>query len=187
MRRCYGEDGAPSADAVVSLWSWLYETNEPRVATTAVTDSNGKFRVNSILPGRYRLTAVHRDADAVFIGAQGGDRLASGTTFSVSDRSDGCFAVINLRRQPVYTIRGRTTAASSPTERRTVRLMLVGGDAFPFESVAEVHADGRYKFTSVPAGSYQFFGGATGAGFLVDRDIEDLDITISWPSKAQGN
>jgi hypothetical protein len=30
-------------------------------------------------------------------------------------------------------------------------------------------------------------GGATGAGFPVGHDIDDLDITIRWPSKTKGN
>jgi hypothetical protein len=184
----YQEDGIPAVGASVTLWPWLFETKEPRSMITAATDSSGAFRIKSILAGRYRLSAVHRESGGVSIGALGGFRLANGETFSVPDQVAACSAVITLHRQRVYTIRGRTSPAeSSRPQRRTVRLILIEGDAFPFESVVEVHPDGQYEFTNVPAGRYQFYGGATGAGFLVNHDIDDLDIAIIWPSKAKEN
>jgi hypothetical protein len=88
-----------------------------------------------------------------------------------------------IRAQPTYTIRGRTEAADPAAKTRTARLILISGDAYPFESTAVIQADGRYEFRDVPPGRYQFFAASTGSAFNVSADIDDLNINITWPQQ----
>lgn len=177
------EDGSPAGEARVFVWPFPVGSEKPRAAATAIADSDGRFRMGSVLEGKYALSAMLSSSDGVFIGALGGRRALDASPLAVPDSSGACTLSVTLSRQPGYTVRGKTQAGAPSATARTVRMIMTRGDAYPFESTAAVHANGQYEFRNLPPGSYQFFAGSTGSGFSVNGDIEDVHIEIRWPDR----
>lgn len=174
-------DGSAAADTKVFLWAAPIAKSEPRAADTALTKADGTFRMESVLEGQYALSAVRVSLHSVIAGASGDKSLADAKVLDLPSFPENCSLQLTIRAQPTYTIRGRTDAADPAAATRTARLILMSGDAFPFESTASIQADGRYEFRDVPPGRYQFFAGWTGAGIDVSANIEDVNIDIKWP------
>jgi hypothetical protein len=174
-------DGRPVARARVYLWPLPLSKEEPRVANFAMASEDGSFQMAGIREGLYVLSAARTDSGGIAVGAFGGARMAEATPLALPDAASGCTLAFAIRPYPTYSVRGRTAAGPG----RTTRMILRGGDAFPFESTAVVQADGRYEHR-VPAGDYRFFASNLGSGFRVDRDIDDLEIDIPWPKSTEG-
>lgn len=173
------DNGNAAVRASVYLWSLPFPKEEPRAANMATTDENGFFQMEAVTEGKYILSAMLQDLNGVYLGAFGGMRPLDGVPLSLPNSSMGCPLLFAIHPQPTYSVRGRTQGGSG----RTVRMALIGGDAFPFESSALVQPDGRYEFRHIPAGRYQFTAGWTGGGVNVNADIEDVDIDVKWPDR----
>jgi hypothetical protein len=176
-------DGSAAADTKVFLWGTPMAKSEPRAASSAVTDAEGRFRMESVLEGQYALSAVRVSPHSVLAGSSGDRGLADAKVLDLPSFPENCTLQLMIRTQPTHTIRGRTEATDPAARTRTARLILTSGDAFPFESTAAIQADGRYEFRDLPPGRYQFFAGWTGSGFDVEADIEDINIDIKWPDQ----
>lgn len=176
------DDGRPAQKTRILLWPFPIGEREPRYANSVTTDDDGWFRIDSVVEGKYALSALSQTGDGIFAGAFGGRRLAEAATLTLPANSDACSYLIAVYPQALYTIRGRTEPASASSGPRTIRLIQEIGDTSPFEVSASVQPDGRYEFRNIPAGYYQMFAGGTGAGIEVTRDIDDLRIEIRWPS-----
>lgn len=178
-------DGSAATDTEVFLWATPMARSEPRAAQMTVTEADGTFRMDSVSEGQYALSAVRALSHGILVGASGDRGLVNAKVLSLPGFPADCSLRLTIRPQNTYTIRGRTEAADPAARPRTARLVLMSGDAFPFESTATIQSDGRYEFSDVPAGRYQFFAGWTGAAFDVNADIEDLSVTIKWPSQTK--
>jgi hypothetical protein len=173
------ENGNAAPHATVYLWSLPFPQEEPRVANMSTTDEDGFFRLEEVTEGKYILSAISHEASGVSLGAFGGTRPSDAVPLSLPDESTNCSLLLTIHPQRTYSVRGRTKAGPG----RTARAILTSGDAFPFEATAVVQPDGRYEFSNIPAGRYQFFAGWTGSGFDVEADIEDVNIDIKWPDQ----
>ena len=172
------ENGGPVAGATVVLWP-LPRSKWPRAAATTTSRSDGKFTFNSVLEGRYLVTASRHDSNGALSGAFGGRNLTDAATLSVP----GSLlrpVPITVHRQPVYILRGQTEAPGQSSEKRVIYLRMVHGDAIPFEWSAIVQPDGRYEFRNVPAGFYQLNGGSNGYGFELAGNL-NLPDEFNWP------
>ena len=176
-------DGSAAADTKVFLWATPMAKSEPRAAEMTTTKSDGTFSMPSVLEEHYALSAVRASQHSILVGASGDRGLADAKVLNLPIFPEDCSLQLMIRPQTTYTIRGRTEAADPTARPRTARLILMGGDAFPFESMAIIQADGRYEFSDLPAGRYQFFAGSMGAGFDVNADIDDLKVDIKWPDQ----
>lgn len=174
------ENGNPAKQATVSLWPFPFEEDEPRSANSATVDSDGRFHMDSVLEGEYVLSAVRRDATHVLAGAAGGHRPSDGAALLVPDSTGGCSVSFTVHPLPGYTVRGRTEPVRASSGVRKAHLVMMRGDALPYEATIDVGADGRYEFLNVPAGYYNLQGGATGAGFEVSGNIDNLGVTFMW-------
>jgi hypothetical protein len=176
------EDGSRAAKARVFLWPLPMARREPRAAYSELTDGEGRFQLESVQEGTYVLSAMYSNTAGIMVGAFGGTRPSDAAALAVPDSAEGCSLSVTLHRQPGYTVKGRTQAGGA--EQRKVRMILTSGDAYPFESTAEVQPDGRYEFHNVPPGDYQFFAGWTGWGYEITSDTED-NVDIKWPDAAE--
>jgi hypothetical protein len=176
------DDGRPANNTRILLWPLPIGEREPRYANSVTTDDDGWFQMDSVVEGKYVLSALSQTGDGVFAGAVGGRRLAEAATLTLPSDSEACSYSITVYPQTLYTIRGRTEPASTSSGPRTIRLIQKMGDTSPFEVSVSVQPDGQYEFRNIPAGYYQMFAGWTGAGFEVTRDINDLRIEIRWPN-----
>ena len=177
-----------AARATVYLWALPLSTVEPRVANMVTSDEKGFFRMDAEMSHGRQVRPAARCATTgkeFRAGCSGRrlDRLGPGAALHVAARFFGGLVQGRLRShpEPTYSVRGRTQAGPG----RTVRIILMSGDAFPFGATAAVQPDGRYEFRNVPAGRYQFFAGWTGSGINVSGDVEDVKIDISWPDQTR--
>jgi hypothetical protein len=177
------EDGNPVGKARVILWPFPVAKEQPRAANMAFTNGDGWFRMESVLEGKYALSAMSADSGAVLAGAYGGRRPVDAPALSLPVSSEVCSLVVIVHPQPGYFVRGHTEPGEPSSGARTARMIMTRGHTFPFESTAIVQPNGQYEFRNVPAGLYHFFAGWTGSGFEVTDDIDDLDIDIKWPDE----
>lgn len=173
-------DGSAAADTKVFLWATPMAKSEPRAANMTTTQADGRFRMESVLDGQYALSAVRVSLHSILTGASGDRALADAKVLDLPISTEDCSLQLMIRPQPTYTVRGRTEAADPAGAPRSARLILTSGDAFPYEVKTTIQADGRYEFSDVPPGHYQFFAGWTGSAFDVKADKE-VHINIKWP------
>jgi len=110
-----------------------------------VTEADGRFSLNRLAPGVYRLYAQYNS---------GGRQLQSGTVDVKLDSADQTGVELSLNGGGELT--GTLEAAGLPAERRTVRLQPVDPAIFmPVPLTGDVDRDGAFKIANVPAGKYR--------------------------------
>lgn len=135
--------------------------------------------MENVIEGDYALSAVRSDETGVYTAASGSKHLATAESFSLPRFPEDCSLRLVLRRAPTYTVRGKT--APPPADRVSrPKIILRHGDAYPFEMSVPMSSDGRYEFKAIPAGYYNFFAGNVGAGFALDQDVDDVDVSVDW-------
>jgi hypothetical protein len=175
-------DGSPAAETKVFLWATPMAKSEPRAAYTTITNADGRFLIEPVLEGQYALSAVRISLHSVLAGASGDRGLADAKVLDLPIFPEDCSLQLMIRPQPTYTVRGRAEPPDPAAGTKTARLILKSGAAYPFESTATIQADGRYEFSDVPPGRYQFFAGSIGSAFDVKGDKE-VNINIRWPQQ----
>ena len=177
--RVTSEDGRPAANAKVYLWPTPQSKRDLRATNTAASDQRGGFRMENVIEGNYALSAVRSDETGVYTAASGSEHLATAESLSLPLFPEECSLRLVLRHAVTYNVRGRT--APPPADRISrAKIIMSHGDAYPFERSVPISSDGRYEFKAVPAGYYSFFAGSVGAGFNVDQDIDDVDVSVDW-------
>jgi hypothetical protein len=175
-------DGSAAADTKVFVWTAPMARSQPRAANMTITKADGRFRMDSVLEGQYVISAVRVSPHSVLAGASGDRGLADPKILDLPSFPENCSLQLTVRPLPTYSVHGRTEAGDPAAPSRTARLILVSGDAFPFETTATIQADGSYEFTDVPPGHYQFFAGSMGSAFDVKSDRE-VNFNIKWPDQ----
>ena len=162
--------GDPAINIVVEAQRYAYDATGRRLVTVqlARTDDRGRYRVHSLPPGEYLLTA---GPDPLEQAARGATPVALGHTFypgtgrpdearpiplSVGQTASGLD--ISLTRVPVVGLTGRVRQSSGqPVTDMMVRLQRVGGPVGEVRGFS-VPAGDQFDFPNVPAGEYWLMG-----------------------------
>ena len=162
--------GDPAMNVVVEAQRFAYDVTGRRLLTVqmARTDDRGRYRVHTLPPGEYLLTA---GPDPLEQAARGATPLALGHTFYPgTGRPDEARSIplavgqtasgvdIALTRVPMVTVGGRVRQSSGqPVKEMTVRLQRVGGPVGEVRGFSAPDSD-RFDFPNVPAADYWLMG-----------------------------
>lgn len=169
----HDENGEPVSGAnVVALRS---VGDREIVGSTAIADSNGRYRLHGLSPGRYRVAATYGQA-VLAVGSTGGSmthpRLGSGALFhpahgeSMALDPGGELTGIDfvIRQGPRHTVSGKVDLEL--TEGRFWVSLAQAQEPGMAYAVAQTHADGRFEVSGIAAGDYRVLasGPVTGRG-----------------------
>jgi protocatechuate 3,4-dioxygenase beta subunit len=169
--RVLDDFGEPVSGAVIQLARRLSSGSNSSFlfgggATTS--DDRGLFRLSAIDPGRYAVQASHAEAREVLYPEPGGGVTAYLPTFAPStadpqqaeviDAQPGAESspvTIRLRREPVFTVRGRALdAQGNPLSRFRAGFHPTASTFSPIQfSLSQTFPDGRFELPGVPAGT----------------------------------
>lgn len=188
--------GDPAINVVVEAQRYAYDATGRRLMTVqmARTDDRGRYRVHTLPPGEYLLTA---GPDPLEQAARGATPVALGHTFypgtgrpdearpiplSVGQTASGLD--ISLIRVPVVGLSGRVRQSSGrPVTDMMVRLQRVGGPVGEVRGFS-VPAGDQFEFPNVPAGEYWLMGVVRPAP---DADLEFGVVRITVADQPQPN
>jgi beta-lactamase regulating signal transducer with metallopeptidase domain len=162
------QDGDPVPDASVTAYRQVYIYGRKSIQSAGeskVTDDEGMFRIIGLAPGRYFVevvpptgrvalrATVRPPADVGTIYPSAFD-VATATPVEVTLGAVLSQIDIRLRRERLYTVKGKVTLNGSPI-RAVLTVVPAGanlrGRAQPLQSVAE---QGVFEVQNVPAGKY---------------------------------
>lgn len=162
--------GDPAISVVVEAQRYAYDATGRRLMTVqmARTDDRGRYRVHTLPPGEYLLTAGPDPLDQA---ARGATPIALGHTFYPgTGRSDEARPIplavgqtasgvdIALTRVPVVSLNGRVRQSSGqPVKDMMVRLQRVGGPVGEVRGFSVPNGD-QFDYPTVPAGEYWLMG-----------------------------
>jgi protocatechuate 3,4-dioxygenase beta subunit len=162
--------GDPAISVVVEAQRYAYDATGRRLMTVqmARTDDRGRYRVHTLPPGEYLLTAGPDPLDQA---ARGATPIALGHTFypgtgrpeearpiplAVGQNASGFD--IALTRVPVVALNGRVRQSSGqPVKDMMVRLQRVGGPVGEVRGFSVPNGD-QFEYPNVPAGEYWLMG-----------------------------
>lgn len=169
--RVLDDFGEPVSGAIVQLARRLTARGSTSdiPGISASTDDLGNFRLPAVEPGRYVVQAVHAESREVLYPEPGGAVTAYAPTYAPSTTDpqqaeliDARAAeetgpvVIRLRREPVFSVRGRVLdAEGNPLSNAQVFLRSTAGfSIFLQPGQARAFPDGRFELLGVPRGDW---------------------------------
>jgi len=168
------EAGAPgnSATALVSI---------------AMTDNEGHYRLENVLPGRYYIMAGFVDLPSYYPGVAATSGANIVNVLSGTPVTGINFAIANTVG---VTVSGRVRRATGTGGVGGQRLGLLGGNS-PIQEVSTT-ADGSFQIQRVRPGSYQLLsaGARSSPGLSVvvgDKDVTGLELVIVPTVEVTGN
>jgi hypothetical protein len=206
--------GGPAAGlrvaAVEASDSGRSARTEVLMASIAETDSEGRFRLEDIPPGRYHIVAGRLDAPTYYPGARGVSNattvtVAAGATISGIDFSAVAPLKVTGRivGQPAGMVNASTAMirlipgepSSNPALPNLAPSVFVfGGNLFsgPPGLVSPISADGSFEFGDVPSGPYtlQYTGPSVRSSIqypILVRDRNVTDLVVAAPGTVFGH
>jgi protocatechuate 3,4-dioxygenase beta subunit len=212
--RVLDDFGEPVSGAIVQLARRLTARGSTSdiPGMSASTDDLGNFRLPAVEPGRYVVQAVHAESREVLYPEPGGAVTAYVPTYAPSTTDpqqaeiiDARAAeetgpvVIRLRRDPVFSVRGRVLdAEGNPVPNAQVFLRSAAGFAlFLQPGQARTFPDGRFELPGVPRGDWYLTAlprqRATGARLALSTRIavsqaplDDVVVRAAPPQRITG-
>ena len=176
--------------------------------TSARADAEGRFRINNVAPGNYRLTAraqirgpqPPRGAGAVnaeMNGGRGGapdaQRPEPITLWGSADVTVDGRPVSNvmLALQNGMSVSGQLTfegSSAPPADLTRIRVSITSADAGPLSAnaAARLDANGRFMLTSVPPGRYRISAGGAPSWFVESAVVGGQDA-LDFPFEVKPN
>jgi 5-hydroxyisourate hydrolase-like protein (transthyretin family) len=128
----------------------------PIVSLTATTNAEGRFQIQNVQPGEYRVYATRETG---YVPGEYGQRSPTGEGLPLVVESGQRYSGLRLSLTPVGSITGRVTNVSGePAEQ--IRMGLVreayrdGVRSWTFAQTSLTDDRGEYRFYSVPPGKY---------------------------------
>jgi 5-hydroxyisourate hydrolase-like protein (transthyretin family) len=192
-------DGKPAAGVRVGALE-IREAgvnSDQSVMSLAETDQNGRYRLEQVPPGRYRITAGALDTPTYFPGVAG---VSGATIVTVAPMAnvtgiDFRLAVAQALRFSGKIIRqdntGQTVGAPA-TAARPVTQIRLQGQGVPVV-MAAVGADGSFEFTNVRPGTYRVIPNPQPLRMpqvtvtLVDVDITGYELIVPLMVQISGS
>jgi hypothetical protein len=141
-------------------------------ASIVETESDGRYRLENIPPGRYYITAGFVTTPTYYPGVTA---LTDAATVTVTSGRTVEAIDFTMRIPQGLKVSGRFVVLPSP--RSTPSVIALTGGFSPIE--AQVRADGSFEFVHVPPGSYMlqnFFGLPPLMVVVSDKDVTGLEV-----------
>ncbi|MBN9659291.1 MAG: carboxypeptidase regulatory-like domain-containing protein [Acidobacteria bacterium] len=201
--RVVDENGDPVAGATVELTARAGRLNRLSVASTggaATSDDRGMFLIHRASPGRYLLSATHMESRNVIYPLRGGGVSGYVRTFlpgvsdpeqaqwlDVTPGSEQSGLVIQLRREPVYRVRGLAVDESGAPVPRFVVSVLTALGIVPLQN--RTFLNGQFEIEGLRPGEYWLLARSVAMGDrgqsarmalnLGQGDVDNLQIRLS--------
>lgn len=188
--------GAQTRDVSLSLTE-VNPMGQAMPAMSARADGEGRFRINNVPPGQYRLTARANIAAQPAGGGGRGNPLQRAEAIIVWASADVVVDGRNVSNvmmtlQQGVSVSGQLTFEGSlqpPTDLTRFRVMMAPVGPNPFgggSSAARVDANGRFTIPSVPPGRYRLSAGGSNGWFPESSMIGGQDA-LDFPFDVKGN
>jgi len=168
-----GSGDQPLAGAEVKAWWEVPPASyRPDEVPRATTGSDGRFVIQNVNPGKYRIVATAAGYVIQGFGADRPGRVASnaGTVISVGSRQTTQGITVRLVADSI--ISGRITSASGePLVRMEVRAARrvfdeSGSSSWSIDGTAQTNDRGEYRIAGIAPGRYFVFGASIPEGII---------------------
>jgi len=167
----YGDGGRPAGGALVTVYGResLGRDNALGDATfgddVGVTDEHGRFAIDGLPPGRYRLLA--REMNLAGTGTASGSGRLEDLVLSAGQARDNLKLELGAGATLSVSVRDR----AGPRAGALVRVLAGNGRPVALVPRATTDDRGEVVFRSVPPGSYRVAVDATGAAPLLSKTV----------------
>ena len=158
-----GVEGTPTAEMVVRIFDAAFDCCvPPPPLITTVTDTEGRYSVAGLPPGRYKvgISAPGQPAPALF--APDARTFETAMVYMIGDPADGTsrqnITDVNINLGPTGSVTRRALRADdTPVVGATVNLFQKLGDAgnWPLVASTVTDEDGQYSFAGLVPDIYQ--------------------------------
>lgn len=186
--------GAQLRDVSLSLTE-VNPMGQAMPSMSARADGEGRFRINNVPPGQFRLTARANIASQPSGGGRGGPQRAEAVIVwaSADVVVDGRnVSNVMMTLQQGVSVSGQLAfegALQAPTDLTRFRVTMSHVGPSPFgggASAARVDANGRFTIPSVPPGRYRL--SASGAsGWIPESSMIGGQDALDFPFEVKGN
>ncbi|MGC4052001.1 MAG: carboxypeptidase-like regulatory domain-containing protein [Paludibaculum sp.] len=209
--RVVDEYGEPVSGATVQLTPRAGTSRRPSIVPiggTASTDDRGVFLIHRALPGQYLLAASHMESRSVIYPIRGGGVTGYVTTYlpgvsdpaqaqpvAVTPGSEQTGLEIQLRREPVYRVRGVVLDESGARVPRFMVNVRTDTGLVPLPS--RPFLNGQFELEGLRPGQYSLLARAMAVGdngpsarlaFTVGPgDIDNLQVRLGAGVRLQGS
>lgn len=181
----YALDGSPDADREVQLWSWEADQN-----ATARTDENGRFRIESLIPGSGQVSVPPSPEDrAALLGDDAGGQSSEALNRQSEvqlESGETTHVVLAFGDLELVVLEGQILLGGEPLANALINCWSRdGGEAsYPSDTTDD---EGRYTLTLPHPGAYSInlHDQTRGTGYRIDTDVPattrhrvDLDIPV---------
>jgi len=207
--RVLDDNGDPVSGANVMLLSRANRQSRPGAAAT--TNDQGNFYMANVNPGQYLLLTQHVESSQIFYPLPGGALSAYVPTYcpNTSDAEQAQIIQVQegavqsglevrLRREPVYTIRGRALDLEGrPMSQFHVTVANLNNmSAYGFGTPIRTYANGQFEIRGLRPGTFTLYAFSTGrpavaqSAFatvqLGNADLDNVTIQITPPLRISG-
>lgn len=212
--RVLDEDGDPVQDVMVNCMRQTYVRGRRQWVPVKGEMSNdlGEYRVHSLAPGRFLLSATYRTplVDEQSTGGNGNQESYAPTYYPGATTPESAAPIevtagaqlrgmdIRLRKAGTVRLRGRVVGSQKkPTRNTAVRLVQQSDTLFSFSPrmVRQLDPNGGFTLSGVTPGSYWLVGETAEDNELMmgripvevgSASIDDLTLTLSRPGELSG-
>jgi hypothetical protein len=179
-------DGAPAAGIRVMAME-VGGVGVSSFASLAETDKDGRYRLDRLPPGRYYILSGLVETPTYYPGVL--NRMDA-TVVSITRAVPTAPINFQLVKLPGVLVSGRVSVEDPAAEIIDVFLMREGSDSTP--RAVSPERDGSFEFRNVLPGNYRAAVRAVSRTTsavtisVLDKDIENLELTLTRPVKIHG-